>query len=162
MFFETKKSELSFTTSSPFRMSFDATAEAPPARVFEVLADDAAMKKWFADCKDVRWTSAAPYGVGSTRDVQLKMLSVKERFLAWEPGVRITFSIDAITIPLVKALVEDIQLEALGEKGTRIVWTVHYEPSLVMRAAHPVAKMVFGKMWRASLAGLVKYADVHG
>ncbi|MFO0586861.1 MAG: SRPBCC family protein [Polyangiaceae bacterium] len=162
MFFDTTKSELAFTTSSPFHLSFDATAEAPPKRVFEVLADDAAMKKWFADCKDIRWTSNAPYGVGSTREVQLKMLSVKERFLAWEPGVRMTFSIDAISIPLVKALVEDIQLEALGEKGTRIVWTVHYEPSLVMRAAHPVAKMIFGKMWRASLAGLVKYADAHG
>lgn len=161
MFFATTPTDLAFTTSSPFRLTFDATAEAPPERVFDVLADDAAMKKWFADVKDIRWTSKAPFGVGSTREVELKTLTVKERFVAWERGVRMTFSIDAITIPLVKALMEDIQLEPLGEKGTRIVWTVHYEPTLLMRAAHPVAKMIFSKMWRAALGGLAKYADAH-
>jgi uncharacterized protein YndB with AHSA1/START domain len=161
MFFKTTPTELDFTTSSPHRLVFDAIAEAPPSRVFDIFARGEGQEKWFADFKACRWTSPEPYKVGTTREIQLKLLTVKERFVAWEEGVRVAFSIDAITIPLVKRMMEDFQLEAVGEKGTRVVWTVHYEPTLVMRPVHPVAKMVFGKMFRTSLDGLVKYAAAH-
>jgi uncharacterized protein YndB with AHSA1/START domain len=161
MWFDTAPTELEFTTSSPERMVFDALVEAPPARLFEIFSRGEAQEAWFQDFKAIRWTSPEPHSVGTTREIELKLLTVKERFVAWEPGVRIAFSVDAITLPLVKRMMEDLQFEAVGEKGTRLVWTVHYEPSLLMRAVHPVAKMVFGKMFRASLDGLVKYAGAH-
>ena len=161
MFFATTPTELEFTTSSPQRLVFDALVEANPDRVFEIFAKGEAQETWFQDFKACRWTSPEPHAVGTTREIQLKLLTVKERFVAWDPGVRLTFSIDAITLPLVKRMMEDMTFEAVGEKGTRLVWTVHYEPTLVMRPFLPVAKMVFTKMFRTSLAGLVKYAGKH-
>lgn len=161
MWFDTAPTELDFTTSSPARLVFDALVEAPPKRVFEIFAKGEKQETWFADFKACRWTSPEPHTVGTTREIQLKLLTVKERFVAWEPGVRLTFSIDAITLPIVKRMMEDMQFEAVGEKGTRLVWTVHYEPALIMRPFHPIAKMVFGKMFRTSLDGLVKYAGAH-
>lgn len=161
MFFATTPTELEFTTSSPHRLVFDSLVEARPDRVFDIFAKGEGQEGWFQDFKACRWTSSEPHGVGTTRDIELKLLTVKERFVAWERGARLTFSIDAITLPIVKRMMEDLQFEAVGEKGTRLVWTVHYEPALVMRPLHPVAKMIFGKMFRASLAGLVKYAAAH-
>jgi len=161
MFFATTPTELAFTTSSPYRLSFDAIAEAPPERIFDIFTKGEGQETWFADFKACRWTSPEPRGVGATREIELKLLTVKERFVVWERGVRLTFSIDAISLPLVKTLMEDLQFEAVGEKGTRVVWTIHYEPTLGMRPFHPVAKMVFNKMWRQSLDGLVKYAAAH-
>lgn len=161
MWFPTTPTELDFTTSSPHKLSFDAIVEATPARVFDIFAKGEAQESWFQDFKAVRWTSREPHTVGTTREVELKLLTVKERFVAWEPGARMTFSVDAITLPLVKRLMEDLQFEAVGEKGTRFVWTVHYEPTLVMRPVHAVVKMVFTRMFRASLDGLVKYAAAH-
>lgn len=161
MWFATAPTELDFTENSPFRLTFDAIVEARPERVFDIFAKGEAQEIWFQDFKAVRWTSPEPHSVGTTREVELKILTVKERFVAWDRGNRLSFSIDAITVPLVKRMMEDLQFEGIGEKGTRLVWTVHYEPSLAMRAVHPVAKMVFGKMFRTSLDGLVKYASAH-
>jgi uncharacterized protein YndB with AHSA1/START domain len=158
MWFPTTPTELDFTESSPHKLSFDAIIEAPPSRVFEIFVKAEAQDTWFQDFKANRWTSPEPHAVGSTREVELKMLTVKERFVAWDPGARLAFSVDAITLPIVKRLMEDIQLEAVGEKGTRLVWTVHYEPTLVTRAVHPMVKLVFGRMFRSSLSGLGKYA----
>lgn len=161
MWFKTAPTELDFTTTSENRLTFDALIEAPPDRVFDIFAKGEGQEIWFQDFKAVRWDGEGPRGVGTTREVQLKLLSVKERFVAWDPGVRLAFSIDAITLPIVNKMMEDLQFEAVGEKGTRLVWTVHYEPALLMRPVHPIAKLVFGKMFRASLEGLRKYAGTH-
>jgi len=161
MWFATVPTDLDFTTSSPQRLVFDALIEARPQRVFEIFARGEAQETWFQDFKAVRWTSPEPHSVGTTREIQLKLLTVKERFVAWEPGVRLTFSIDAISLPLVRRMMEDMQFEAVGEKGTRLVWTIHYEPALLMKPLHFAAKMVFTKMFRKSLDGLVKYAGAH-
>jgi uncharacterized protein YndB with AHSA1/START domain len=161
MWFPTTPTELDFTTASPNKLSFDAIIEAPPSRVFDIFAKGEAQETWFQDFKANRWTSGETHAVGTTREVELKLLTVKERFVAWDPGVRLTFSVDAITLPIVKRLMEDLQFEAVGEKGTRLVWTVHYEPTLVTKAVHPVVKLIFSKMFRSSLDGLVKYAAAH-
>ena len=161
MWFATAPTELDFTTSSPFHLMFDAIIEATPRRVFDIFTKGEGQEAWFQDFKACRWTSPEPHAVGTTREIELKILTVKERFVAWDPGVRLSFSIDAITIPLVKRMMEDLQFEAVGEKGTRLVWTVHYDPTFAMRAVHPVARMVFGRMFKVSLDGFVKYAGAH-
>lgn len=161
MWFDTAPTDLTFTTSSPQKLVFDALVEARPERVFDIFAKGESQQTWFHDFKACRWTSPEPHTVGTTREIQLKLLTVKERFVAWEPGVRLTFSIDAITLPIVKRMMEDMQFEAVGEKGTRVVWTVHYEPALLVRPFLPVAKMIFSNMFRKSLDGLVKYAAAH-
>jgi uncharacterized protein YndB with AHSA1/START domain len=161
MWFEMQSVGLEFLDASPFRIDNEAVANAPARRVFEVMATGEKQPAWFPDFVATRWTTPAPYGVGSERDVEMKTLTVRERFLIWDPGKRLTFSMFGITVPLVSAMAEDIRFEPLGEDKTRIVWTVHYRPRLLMRAVHPIARSIFGKMFAGAAQGLARYATEH-
>ncbi|HZF48052.1 MAG TPA: SRPBCC family protein [Polyangiaceae bacterium] len=159
MWFQVQPAEIDYTRSSPFQIRHEAQIAAPPERVFDVLSTNEGAKEWFKDFEAIRWTSAPPHGVGSTREVELKLLTAKERFLAWDPGRRLTFCIYALTLPIVTQMVEDMQMEPSGDGGTRFTWTVHYTPSLLMRPVHPIARKVFGDMFRASTEGLRRFAS---
>ena len=163
MWFDVEPADMSFTQSSPHQLSNEAVIDATPERVFEIFATAERQRDWFKDFVACRWTSAAPQGAGSTREITLKTLSVKERFLVWEPGKRLSFCIYASTMPLMKRMIEDMQMEPTGSDAsqTRLRWTVHYEPTLPMRLVHPVARVVFGGMFRESTEGLRRYASDH-
>lgn len=151
--------ELDFTERSRYSLDQSAVVAAPPERVFALMADGGRMGEWFHDFVACRWTSAAPHGVGSTREIELAALTVKERFLAWDPGRRLAFRIDAITLPLVSKMIEDMRLEPVdGGRSTRVSWRVHYEPTLLMRLVHPIGRRVFARMFAKSLAGLARLA----
>ena len=158
MWFPVKPTDLSYTLSSPFQFRNEAVIEAPPERVFEVISSGEDQGKWFKDFVACRWTSAPPHGVGSTREIELKALTVKERFLAWDPGKRMSFCIYAITLPLISEMLEDFQLEPAGDGRTRFRWIAHYTPTLAMRVVHPVVRAIFGNMFRASIEGLSRHA----
>jgi uncharacterized protein YndB with AHSA1/START domain len=161
MWFDVEAVPLSFTESSPYHIETVTRIEAPPARVFEIWATAEAQVDWFQDWIGHTWTTKEPYGVGSERVANLKLLSVKERFLAWDPGKRMSFHIYAITLPLVKAMLEDMTFAPDGEGATRFTWRVHYRPSLLMRMVHPIGRAIFGKMFRSSADGLARYAKEH-
>ena len=103
--------------------------------------------------------------VGAEREVELKALTVRERFLAWEPGKRLAFTVYGSTLPLLKAMLEDMVLEPVEAGGqvraTRLIWRAHYEPSLLMRLVHPLGRMIFGELFKASGEGLARYAKAH-
>lgn len=157
MWFDVKPQSLDFVTRSPSHMHFDAAIYAPPERVFDVVASDD-MGAWLPDFREMRWTSPPPRKVGSTRVVSLKMLAVKEIFLAWDRGRRLTFTMDAITLPIVDALVEDIKLEPFGPRHTRVRYGVHYTPKLWARPIEPIIRAVFGKLFRDALRGIARVA----
>jgi Polyketide cyclase / dehydrase and lipid transport len=158
MWFPTGQSELSFIETAPYHFNSVGVIPASAARVFDLLSTGETQKEWFQDFVACRWTSPKPYGVGSTREIELRILTVKERFLVWEPGKRLTFSIDAITVPLIKGMVEDMQLEPISDTSTLLRWRAYYDPSAIMRAVHPVGRAVFGQMFRASTDGLARFA----
>ncbi|MEZ0374555.1 MAG: SRPBCC family protein [Candidatus Sericytochromatia bacterium] len=158
-FFKLTPSELDFAAKAPYCLDNQTLIEAPPEQVFAVLSESD-WHDWFVDFKSVEWTSPAPYGVGSTRTVVLKTLTVQERFLAWEPGRRFSFSIDAISLPLVKWMMEDMHLEPVENgRATRFRWRVYYAPAPLMQMAHPIARGIFGGMFKASLNNLKAYAE---
>lgn len=161
MWFAVEAQDLSFTKSSPHVLENEAIIDASPERVFETFATAENQTTWFQDFVACRWTSSAPHGVGSEREIELKLLTVKERFLVWEPGKRLTFAIFGSTLPMVDAMVEDMLFEPHGEGKTRMTWRVHYTPKLFMRPFHPVLRVVFGKMFTASTRGLVGYIASH-
>jgi hypothetical protein len=161
MWFDAEAVPLSFTESSPHRIQNTAAIDASASRVFDILATAERQRDWFVDFVACRWTSPEPHGVGAEREIELKLLTVKERFLAWEPGRRMTFHIHAITLPFVKAMVEDMVIESTGERSCRVTWTVHYRPSLLMRLGHPLGRAIFGRMFRGSLEGLARYAKAN-
>jgi uncharacterized protein YndB with AHSA1/START domain len=163
MWFNTKPSDPSYVDTSPHRIANVVTIDAPPRRVFDIFATADHQDEWMHDFKMCRWTSGEPHGVGATREIELKPLTVKERFLVWEPGERLMFSVDAITLPLVNQMMEDMRFESIsGGTATRLVWHVHYTPTRVATPIHPVARAIFAHMFSASAQKLALWVKTNG
>jgi uncharacterized protein YndB with AHSA1/START domain len=160
MWFDVDAVPLSFTQSSPFRFENTVLIDATPARVFQILATAEAQPEWFQDFIACRW-STTKRGVGAEREMQLERVSVKERFLAWDQDRRLAFHVFAVSFPFVKAMIEDMVLEPVGDRATRLLWRVHYTPTLPMRVVHPLARRMFGAMFKTSAEGLARYAKAH-
>lgn len=158
MWFKLEPCELEFAERSVHRFRNEGLINAPPERVFGLLASDA-WPEWYPDFLSVKWVTPGPHGQGSTREVKLKTLSARERFVAWEPGKRISFSIDEVTLPLIRKMMEDVRLDPAAEGKTRVVWDIHYEPRTVMRLIHPIARAIFGRMFRQAVLNLGRYVD---
>jgi len=162
MWFSTRRSELSYVDASPRRIANVVDIAAPPERLFHLFATGERQTEWFEDFVACRWTSPEPHGVGSEREIELALVSVKERFLVWEPGARLTFSIDAITMPIVSQMVEDLRFVPTSEgKGTQLIWHVHYTPSAMMIPVHEFARLMFARMFRRSAEGVKRFAEMN-
>jgi uncharacterized protein YndB with AHSA1/START domain len=163
MWFNTKPSDTSYIDAAPQRIANVVTIDASPQRVFDIFATADHQDEWMLDFKACRWTSGEPHGVDSTREIEMKMLTVKERFLIWESGKRLAFSIDAITLPIVSQMLEDLRFEPISNgKATRLIWHVYYSPSLVALPIHPAARAVFGRLFELSGKKLVKWVETNG
>jgi hypothetical protein len=57
--------------TAPFRFSNSVDLAITPEQLFEVLADAEAWPKWAKVITRVTWTSPQPYGVGTTRTVDM-------------------------------------------------------------------------------------------
>jgi uncharacterized protein YndB with AHSA1/START domain len=161
MWFALEVQDLRFTQTAPHKFENEAILDAPPERVFEIFATGENQRTWFKDFVGIRWTSPPPYAVGAERDVELKLLTVSERFLAWDPGKRLSFTIFRMTLPLVDAMVEDMVFEPAGEGKTRLTWRAHYRPRFFMKPFHPILRMAFGPIFRESMRGAVAYVAAH-
>ncbi|AUX47996.1 polyketide cyclase [Sorangium cellulosum] len=157
VWFELAPADLDFTRRAPFRIEVACRLEARPDRVFEIFARPEGMRDWIMGFVDCRWTSPEPHGVGSTREFELNAVTFREHFIGWQPGSRFCFAIDAMTLPLMRRMVEDIQLEPAGERATLLRWSVHYEPRLLVRAVHPIARRLIYEGYRASTERLARY-----
>ncbi|MEZ0374577.1 MAG: SRPBCC family protein [Candidatus Sericytochromatia bacterium] len=154
-----RPSGLEYTVTAPYKVDNQLLIEASPETVFKVLIESD-WREWFVDFKSVEWTSPRPYQVGSTRTVTTGMLAVKERFLAWDPGRRLSFSIDAVNWPLLEGMMEDMQLEPVDNgRATRFHWRVFYTPGPLMAAVHPIAGAIFGNTFTQSLQNLKKFIE---
>jgi hypothetical protein len=131
-------------------------------RLFDILATGEGQTTWAHGYRSTRWLTVEPHGVGSVRDIHLKWITVRERFLAWDPGRRFTFSSDAMSLPLARALIEDIEFEALTPSSCRLTWTVHLTPAAALRpVSGTLARRVFAPMFDGFAAGLADYGTRH-
>ena len=146
--------DLAYTESSPHQLKVTQEIAASKEVVFDALMDAPGWRRWFRDCLSCEWTTPAPYGVGSEREIQLKLVTATERILAADPGERFAFTLIAVSKPLAKAMLEDFRLSDAGNGKTRIDWTMHYEPSALARAIHPILRAVFKSMLTKSLRTL--------
>jgi hypothetical protein len=162
VWFSLEPCELDFCERSRRRIVNEVVLPASAASAFELCASGEELGAWLDDFVSCTWTSAPPHGVGSTRDVKLKLLSVRERFIAWQPGERLTFTMTATTLPVFSRAVEDLQLTALGPNETRVRWTVHYDVPRWARLFHPVMRAVFKRLFARSAANLARYARERG
>ena len=162
MWFELAPVGANYGDEAPFHFRNEVRLAAPPAAVFDLLVAPEPWSKWFPDMLSGEWVTEPPRGVGSKRSMVLKVQSVVEHFLVYEPGVRWTFRLDRATLPLTTAFVEDYQLSPTDDGGTLLVWLVHYRPRLILRPLHPILRPIFGKMFVDGCAALQKFVAEGG
>lgn len=148
--------------TAPFRAVASATLDAPPETVFAQLAEPACWLDWFPLMRRAAWTSSTTAAVGAERSVALRVFGkFDERFLAWEPGKRYTFTMTASTSPLVSRMAEDWRLSREAG-GTRLEWTVAAVPTTLGRAGTPMLRMVLRRMFRRSATNLGRLLSHRG
>jgi uncharacterized protein YndB with AHSA1/START domain len=150
MRFSLRREDLSFVERAPVVVRAEVSVPASPAAVWPAFADAPAWVDWFTGMQDAHYTSPAPYGVGSTRSVRVMGLVADETILAFDPGKRFAFRVDAANLPMLRALVEVVTLEADGA-GTRVVYRQALEPKPWLR---PLLPLLRGQMERGLRRGL--------
>ncbi|WP_405491286.1 SRPBCC family protein [Nocardia sp. NBC_00511] len=140
----------------------DRTVAASAERTFEVLATGEGQREWAQGYRATTWHSPPPFGPGAIRDIHLRWITVRERFLAWEPGRRFAFSSDAMSIGLAHRMIEDIAFEPLDAGHCALTWQVHLDPVPALR---PIERLftdrVLAPMFDSFAAGLAAYATAH-
>jgi uncharacterized protein YndB with AHSA1/START domain len=161
MWFQLQPAELDFVERAPHRFRAEAYVHAPAHRVFEIVAGEA-MERWLPEFVALRWTSPEPFGEGTTRQLDLRLLSVKERVLAWEPGRRFAFTITAMTAPLLVQAVEDVHMEPIAARVTLLRWNVHYTTIAPLALAQPLMKRALALPWKKAVNEIAAYALERG
>lgn len=121
------KSDDTFLATASRRYVQIVDLSAPPGRVWKALCADDALVSWSPVITRVEWTSPRPFGVDTTRVVTLAgAVRLEERFYRWNINERMTFTVDAASIPGLRRFAEDIALEKTTG-GTRLTWTFALE-----------------------------------
>ncbi|MEU2121899.1 SRPBCC family protein [Nocardia niwae] len=140
----------------------ERVVDASARRTFDILATGEGQREWADGYRATTWYGNTSHDVGTIRDIHLRWITVRERFLAWEPAARFTFSADAMSIPLARRMIEDITFEPLGPDRCRMIWQVHLDPAPVL---HPVESLVmrrvFEPMFDSFATGLAGFARAH-
>ena len=88
-------------------VSNDVLVPASTAQVFGVLADIGHWQTWCTGVSEAIVIGPTTTGVGAMRKVKAGGVRFEERFVAWEDGVRVTFSCLKASAPGFRSLVED-------------------------------------------------------
>ena len=124
----TRPESLAFLDLAPVRAEATRELDASPEAVFDALADAGGWPRWFPNMQECRWLTPPPHGVDSQREVRVGPLHVVERFIVWERPRRWGFTFTAATPPIARAGAELVELEGIGDGGTRATYTMAVEP----------------------------------
>ena len=133
----------------------NATAE----QVFEVFEDANAWPAWAMPIKKVTWTSEKPYGLGTTRIVEMIGLTGDETFIAWDYPKHMAFCFTEMSESLIESFAEDYVVTPLENGKTRVQWTMAMTP----RSYGKITMAIFGPFMGISLQwmlnGFKKYVN---
>ena len=98
---------------------------------------------------NLRWTSAEPYGVGTTRQAKVLggALTGEEYFFAWEEGRRYSFYFTRANLPVFTSVAEDYVVEPDGAGACRYTWRVGLTPSALGAPGRPLNKLLFSRFF---------------
>lgn len=150
---------LGFFADAKIRVHDSVVLPATPDRVFEVLAEPTTWPKWFALMTKAEWKKPDETGLGATRHVELRAFGrFDERFITWEPGKRLAFTMTASDSPLARSIAEDWVLQPLDGGGTtRVDWSFAADPTPIGAVIRKPLEVTMVQLFRASGRGLVKY-----
>jgi hypothetical protein len=157
--FACQRVDMRFFATAQIRFTNSIEINATPERIFAVFEDAESWPVWAPAIKKVTWTSPKPFGLGTTRTVEMQGgIAGYEEFIAWEPGKRMAFRFNEASMPGIDAFGEDYIVETTAN-GCRVTWTVAMSPvgfnRFVMPLNKPIMKLVFG--W--FLKNLKKYVE---
>lgn len=151
---------LEFADHAPLRVTESALIRASRTRIFDVFADIGSWTRWFPLMYRAEWVSTQTAGVGAERDVHLHLLGAyRERFIAWEPGARFSFTMTASSTPMAHALLEDFAFTDEGAH-TRVDWVLAADPRLLGKVGRPVLTRVMRKLFFVAGERLERYLGV--
>ena len=152
-----------FFESAPHVFVYQTRFAASPEKVWEQLTSDESIAAWGPAIKEVNWTSARPFGVGTTREVVAAGgPTMRERFFRWDDGSRHSFAAYESTLPLFKRFAEDYIVEPDGAE-TLFTWTLAIEPkralALPFKLLAPAVKAAFGQVPSGGQRYWAKYSS---
>jgi hypothetical protein len=122
------------------------------------------VSSWTKGVKRLTWTSPRPFGVGTTRELEMGGgMKLRERFFRWEEGHRKTFTGVEATRGIFRHLVEDYVVEPT-EHGSRLSWRWAAELNRPWSSfKHVLDRVSFEPTGRSHIDGLATYmaADHH-
>lgn len=141
-----------------------ADVAAPPARVWEVLADFGGIYRYSPAVKASHLTGSLPDGVGATRHCDLAFgATVEERIIDWHDGTAYTVEIYAGTrMPPIRDPRATLAVESLGGGRSRLTARMVYTPRFgpLGRLADRVAfRRQFEKSLGLLVAGFKHYVE---
>ncbi len=146
-----------FLDSAPIRGTIRHEIPASAAATFASLEDPEAWPEWLDAITEVTWTSPKPFGVGTTRDIDMKLGDVSEYFYAWEPGRRMAFYFVSGKSPMFAAFAEDYEVIPAGDDSCEIVWRYGVEMAGPAKVLNKVVAFGFKKAGVKSFAALAEY-----
>jgi hypothetical protein len=136
-----------FFTSAPSRYAETFAIARPAAEVWAELVSEKPLD--WCRALSIRWTSARPFGVGTTREAKVLggALKVQEHFFVWEEGRRYAFYVTEANLPLFKSVAEDYVVEPDGEGRCRFTWTLAVAPTALGKPGAPVNGLLFKSLF---------------
>ncbi len=145
------------TTKKSYQASVEVNAT--PEQVFEVFEDADAWPAWALPIKRVEWTSPRPYGLGTTRTVEMIGLVGDETFIAWEYPKHMAFCFTQMSETLIESFAEDYIVTPLGNGKTRVQWTMAMTPRSYGKLTMALFGPFMGFSLQFMLNGFKKYTD---
>ena len=144
---------------APKKYVAKVVVNASAEQVFEVFEDADAWPQWAMPINKVIWTSPKPYGIGTTRIVEMIGLTGDETFIAWDYPKHMAFCFTQMSESLIESFAEDYVVTELADGQTEVQWTMAMTPrgygKITMALFGPM--MGFGLQWM--LNGFKKYVD---
>ncbi|MEV6217015.1 SRPBCC family protein [Nocardia sp. NPDC051833] len=153
------ESDDTFLATAPNRYVHVVDIAAPPSAAWAALIADDALVSWSGAVTGMRWISPRPYGIGSTRVVTLAgAAALTERFYRWDDERRMTFTVDAASIPGLRRFAEDIDLTPTPT-GTRLTWTFAVEGGAALRPLLRLSGPITNRLTASIARGIVRKVD---
>lgn len=154
-----EKVGLDFVDTAPYRFSNTVDLNVTPDQLWEVFVDAAAWPRWAKVITNVTWTSPEPFGIGTTRTVEMVGgLVGSEEFLAWEPGTLLAFRFNEASETVIRAFAERYDIVSTPN-GCRLTWTLALDVTGPARFTMPPGRPLLNLGFRWFLRNLRRYTD---
>lgn len=145
----------------PVRLANSVDIAVQPEQVFESFENADDWPVWAKVIKRVTWTSPKPFGLGTTRKVEMAGgMTGWEEFVAWTPGERMAFRFNEISTRGINAFGEDYLVEKTAA-GCRVTWVMVQEPLGINRLVMKLVGPVLDRVLRGYLKRLKSLLEGH-